>query len=486
MKVVVVGSGFAGLSTACFLSQSGADVTVIEKNEMAGGRARTFEAEGFIFDMGPSWYWMPDVFEKFYNQFGHTTSDFYELKRLDPSYQVIWQDEIVSVPSSFEQLQQLFEHYEKGAGEKLALFMKEAETKYTISMRELVFNPCLSIMEFARKEVIQSLFKMDLLQSIQQHLRKYFTHPNLLQLAEFPILFLGALPQNTPALYSLMNYADMKLGTWYPMGGMVKIVEAMYSIAQKLGVKFQFNEPVQEVISLGKEVKEIVTNKGRYVADKVVFACDYHHGEQLLSATNRNYQPQYWDKRDMAPSCVIFYLGINRKIPGLKHHNLFFDASFKEHAEALYAQPSFPENPLMYVCCPSKTDSSVAPSDGENLFVLIPTPTGHLPEDKIMNHYFEQVVQRIKQRFSVDIQPHIVFKKGYSAKNFISDYNAFKGNAYGLANTLRQTAILKPSIRNKKLRNLFYAGQLTVPGPGVPPSLISGEIVAKQILKTTR
>lgn len=483
-KVIVIGSGFAGLSAACFLAQQGADVTVVEKNEQAGGRARVFRKDGFLFDMGPSWYWMPDIFERFFNQFGKSAKDYYTLKRLDPSYRVFWDDEVADIPASFNELQAFFEAKEAGAGQKLEAFMKEAAYKYDAGINKFVHKPGLSIFEFMNWDVLSSLFKIDMFTSMHTHVRSFFKHPKLLQLAEFPILFLGALPQNTPALYSLMNYADMKLGTWYPDGGMGKIVEGMYELAQSLGVQFKFNEPVLKINAWGTEATGITTDYGVYNSDAVVVACDYHHADsELLADEFKNYTEDYWDKRSMAPSCLLYYLGVNKKVDGLQHHNLFFDAPFEKHAADLYTTPKWPENPLMYVCCPSKTDATVAPEGSENLFVLIPVAPGMEDNEDIKEHYYKIIMRRLEKRLGTNIQDAVVYKRSYAHNDFVADYNAFKGNAYGLANTLMQTAILKPSIKNKKLINLYYTGQLTVPGPGVPPSLISGEVVANQLLQ---
>jgi phytoene desaturase len=480
-KVIVIGSGFAGLSAACFLAKAGAEVTVIEKNSQPGGRARSFSANGFTFDMGPSWYWMPDVFERFFNQFSKTVEDYYHLQRLDPSYQVIWEDETVAIPANYNKLRALFETKEPGAADKLDAFMQQAAYKYAVAMNKFVHKPGLSALEFANWDVIKSAMRIDLLSSIHKHVRSYFTNPKLLQLTEFPILFLGTLPKNTPALYSLMNYADMKLGTWYPDGGMVKIVDGMYDLACSLGVNFSFGNPATSIDVYNYEATAVTTAYNKYTADSVIVACDYHHGEQLLPNEYRNYDDKYWNTRSMAPSSIIFYLGINKKLDNLTHHNLFFNAPFDQHAAELYTTPQWPTDPLMYVCCPSKTDDSVAPDGCENLFVLIPVAPGLADTQDIRERYYDIVIDKLEKRTGQTLRDAVLYKRSYAHNDFTNDYNAFKGNAYGLANTLMQTAFLKPSIKNKTLPNVFYTGQLTVPGPGVPPSLISGEIVAAQV-----
>ena len=482
--ITIIGSGFAGLSAAAYMAKEGHQVTVIEKNEQAGGRARSFESAGFTFDMGPSWYWMPDIFESFFKDFGKQPNDFYQLIRLDPSYQVLWEDLQLPLPANFTELKTVFESLEKGAGNQLELFLKEAAYKYEVGIHKFVEKPGISITEFFTLDVAKSVFKIDLLTSIHTHVRKYFSNPKLIQIAEFPILFLGALPKNTPALYSLMNYADMKLGTWYPMGGMTELVKGMQQLAMNLGVQFKFNESVLSFEYQNKSISKIITDKNTYPTDAVIAACDYHHLETaVLAPTYRNYTDDYWEKRKMAPSSILIYLGINKKLKNILHHNLLFDAPFDQHAQELYTQPQWPSDPLMYVNCTSASDPSVAPEGNENLMVLIPTAPGLIDTDEIKEAYFKKAMAKLEKHFGEDIESHIVYKRIYAAKNFIADYHAFKGNAYGLANTLDQTAILKPSIKNKHLHNLIYAGQLTVPGPGVPPAIISGKLAAQLTLK---
>jgi phytoene desaturase len=484
-QIVVIGAGFAGLSAACYLAQKGCNVTVLEKNEMAGGRARTFSEQGFLFDMGPSWYWMPDVFDKFFGDFGKKTSDYYDLVRLDPSYQVFFSEkEVVKIPANMQELEQLFEHYEKGSSLQLRAFLQQAEYKYQVGINKLVYYPSRSITEFIDVKLLVDMVRMNIFQSFAKHARQFFKNPQLLKLVEFPIIFLGATAESTPALYSLMNYADMSLGTWYPQGGMHKIVEGMVSLAKELGVTFRFSEAVTGFDIQGKNVKSVKTAQNTYTADAVVGAADYHHiDQQLLPEKYRNYSPEYWDKRTMAPSCLLYYVGVNKRLKNLLHHNLFFDEDFTVHAHEIYEQPKFPSKPLFYVSVPSQTDSSVAPEGHENLFLLIPTAPNLKDTPDIKAHYYHVIMDRLERLTGQSIRDAVVYKRAYAHSNFIADYNSFKGNAYGLANTLRQTAILKPTLKNNQLNNLFFAGQLTVPGPGVPPSLISGKVVADYMLK---
>jgi phytoene desaturase len=484
-RAVVIGAGFAGLAAATTLAQAGWRVTILEKNDGPGGRARVFRAQGFTFDMGPSWYWMPDVFEKYFARFGKKVSDYYDLVRLDPSYQVIFKGpEAVDIPAGMAGLRALFERYEPGSAVRLDEFLRQAAYKYEVGINRLVYAPSRSLLEFAEPKLLLDMLRMDVLQSMHKHVRRFFKDSRLLELVEFPILFLGATSENTPALYSLMNYADLALGTWYPRGGMHKIVEGMVSLAEEFGVEIKSSQEVTEIVVENGRSTGVRTASGFWPADAVVAGADYHHIEQqVLRPEHRHYSPQYWDSRTMAPSSLLFYLGINKKLDKLRHHNLFFDEDFGRHAHEIYEQPQWPTRPLFYASVPSQTDATVAPEGQENLFLLIPVAPDLTDDDATRERYYEMLMDRLEKHCGHPIRDAVVFKRSYAHRDFVADYHSFKGNAYGLANTLRQTAILKPTLKSKKLSNLYFTGQLTVPGPGVPPSLISGQVVAGEVLK---
>ena len=483
-KVTLIGAGISSLASASFLAKAGFDVTILEKNTTIGGRARQFKTDGFVFDMGPSWYWMPDVFEQFYAKFGHTTSDFYALKRLDPSYNVFWKDGTKTpIPADETKLYEWFESLEKGSSEKLKSFLTDAKYKYEVGMQDLVYKPSLKLTEFADIRILKGLFKLHLLSSFSKYIRKYFKNEKILSLLEFPILFLGAMPKDTPALYSLMNYADISLGTWYPMGGMFNIIEAFEKIALENGVKIITDQEVTGIKSSNKLVTHVLTKTNSYETDILVSGADYHHTDTGILEDKANYSEKYWESRTMAPSCLLFYLGIDKKLDGLDHHNLFFDEDFELHAKEIYKDAKWPSAPLFYASVPSMTDPSVAPEGKENLFLLVPIAPNLSDDEETREKYFNIILDRLEQKTGNTIRDSIIYKKSYCITDFKNDYHAFKGNAYGLANTLKQTAILKPSLKSKKLKNMYYTGQLTVPGPGVPPSIISGEVVAKEIIK---
>lgn len=482
-KIAIIGSGFSGLSAAAYLAQAGNEVQVFEKHEIAGGRARQFTtSEGYTFDMGPSWYWMPDIMESFFADFGHQVSDFFDLVSLDPQFEMIFEQEKISVPASLAALKGLFEAKEPGAGRQLDKFMQAAKFKYEVGMKDLVNKPSYSWLEFVSPQIAKSALRLDLLTNFRRYVASYFKHEHLRALMEFPVIFLGASPKDIPALYSLMNFGGYGLGTHYPIGGFYQLVLAMKNIAERQGATFHFKHAVEKIHAKGGKVTSLTINGEIQYFDAVVASSDYHHTETLLPEQFRNYSEKYWQKRTFAPSSLIYYLGIREKIPNLKHHTLFFEHDLDEHIACIYGDRKWPEKPLFYVCCPSQTDHSVAPKHKENLFLLMPLAIGIQDQESIREKYLAEMLARIEKHTGTsDLASKIEYRRSYCVSDFVADYHAYGGNAYGLANTLRQTAVLKPKIRNRRLENLFYTGQLTVPGPGVPPAIISGKLVANEV-----
>ena len=377
-ELSIIGGGFSGLSAACYAAQKGYKVTIFEKNAEIGGRSRSFSENGFTFDMGPSWYWMPEVFDRFFADFGKKTSDFYKLNLLDPGFQLVYENNaLFQVSADINKLYVAFEKIEKGAAKQLQIFLEEAEFKYKVGMQELIYKPGLSWFEYATLDVLKGIHKTHLFTSVKTYVHKHFKDQKLRAIMEFPVLFLGAMPNQIPALYTLMNYAALAGGTWYPEGGMIKIIEGLSALATSLGVTFKTDTTVKKLIVAHAEVVAIETNKGQFPTDHVIASADYAFVErELLEPADRNYSEKYWESKIFAPSCLIFYLGVNKKIDKLIHHTLFFDTDFDKHSEEIYQNPQWPSKPLFYVCCPSKTDPTVAPEGMENLFVLIPIATG--------------------------------------------------------------------------------------------------------------
>jgi phytoene desaturase len=479
-KISIIGAGFSSLSAACYLAKQGHGVDVYEKNPTIGGRARQFKENGFTFDIGPTWYWMPDIFEKFFGDFGKKPSDYYSLERLDPAYKVYFsKDDSVTIPGFPEEIRGIFESREKGAGKQLEKMLAGAAYNYDVAINDIVYRPGRSPLELVSPKTISKagLF----LKSISKMAASYFKDPGLRQIIQFPVLFLGAKPSDTPAFYNFMNYADLGLGTWYPWGGMYSVIQGMESLANELGVRIHTDSPVDEITVAGKKVTGIRVNGKLFGSDLVVSGADYHHSEQLLDAAGRSYSEKYWNSRTFAPSALMFFLGVEKKLEHVEHHTLFFDKPFDQHAASIYDHPEWPEAPLFYGSFPSITDASAAPEGKEAMIVLVPLAPGLEDTEEIREKYFHMIMNRFEDLTGQRIRDHISVKKSYATNDFIKDYNSYKGNAYGLANILRQTAFLRPKMKSRKVSGLYFTGQLTVPGPGVPPSLISGNIVSTMI-----
>ncbi|MBF03856.1 MAG: phytoene dehydrogenase [Flavobacterium sp.] len=481
-KIIVIGSGFASLSAACYLAKAGNKVTLYEKNASVGGRARRLSREGFHFDIGPTWYWMPGVFEKFFADFGKQVSDYYVLEKLAPAYDVYFQgNEKVTIADNLETIEATFESIEPGSAKKLRSFINEAQDNYAIAVDKMVYKPGNSPLELVTLETITRVGQF--FSTISKEVRKRFKNEKLIKILEFPVLFLGAKPSDTPSFYSFMNFADFGLGTWHPKKGMYAVVEAMQNLAEELGVDIHTNATVSKIlVKDGKAIGVHVNGSDEY-ADIVVSGADYHHSEQLLDKKNRMYSEAYWDKKIFAPSSLLFYVGFDKKLENVSHHTLFFDTPFEPHAKEIYDTKVWPKEPLFYASFPSKTDAFFAPEGKEAATFLIPIAPGLEDTEVIRKQYFDIIIDRLEKITQQSVKQNVIFVESYCVNDFIKDYNSYKGNAYGLANILTQTAFLRPKIKSRKVQNLFFTGQLTVPGPGVPPSLISGKIVSEQIIK---
>ena len=485
-NINIIGAGLSGLVASCYLAKRGYNVTLIDKNEAFGGRVSSMIKQGFVFDMGPTWYWMPDVFESFFSDFGKKVSDYYILERLDPSYKFFLKNNEYNIPVDEDSLYKVFENIEKGSSQNLKKYLSQAKKKYDLSMDKFIYLPNKSVFEYASFSLIKNIFSLNIFKSLRSHIASFFKNKTIKDMLEFPSMFLGGTPYNTPALYSLMNYADIVGGTWYPIGGMNEVSKAFVSLSKELGVTHIYNENITHFNILDGKIFEAVSKSGNsYKADAYICSAEYPFVQMnLIEEKYRSYNQKYWSAKNIAPSALIFYLGVSEKIQNLDHHNLFFDKDFDNHLDDIFKKNILPEEPLFYACCPSKTDSSVVPDENmENLYILIPIASNSIDTNRIREKYLNAVLERIEKISKQTIKDKIIFKDSFCVKDFKKKYNAYKGNAYGLANTLLQTAFLKPKIKDKKIKNLYYSGHFTVPGPGLPPAIISGKIVSNEIIK---
>lgn len=482
--IKIIGSGFSALAASCYLAKQGHTVTIYEKNATIGGRARQLKKEGFTFDIGPTWYWMPDVFERFFADFGKKPSDYYELTKLSPAYRVYFGiKDFVTIADNLEEIAATFETIEKGSEKQLRSFMAEAQSNYNIAIKDLVYRPGVSPLELITPETAKKIGQF--FGNISKDIRKRFKNKKLIQILEFPVLFLGAKPSDTPSFYSFMNFADFGLGTWHPKNGMYSVILAMKKLAEELDVEINTSCTIEKIIVEKGKAQGLIINGEKIAADIILSGADYHHTETLLDEKDRAYTEDYWAKKTFAPSSLLFYVGFDKKIENVEHHTLFFDVDFDRHAEAIYDNPKWPDEPLFYASFPSKTDAEAAPVGKEAGIFLIPLAPGIEDSEELRATYFEKIMDRFEKLTEQNVRKSVIFKESFCVNDFIKEYNSYKGNAYGLANTLFQTAFLRPKLKSRKVKNLYFTGQLTVPGPGVPPALISGKLVSELIDKNT-
>lgn len=485
-SVIIIGGGIGGLSIACMLGKKGYGITIVEKNEMTGGRARIFRDKGFMFDMGPSWYMMPDVFEHFFEIMGEDIKEYYKLDRLSPSYQITLKSDGKSYKfySEMQKNKDLFESIEPGAGKVLEEFLLQGKEQYELSKAEFMYKNYNSFRDFMTLRIMRQGAKLPLFKKQKQIIEKKFKSELLRKALQYQTVLLGTAPGDTPGIYTLMNYVDLVLGEWYPTGGIRAIPSSLETIAKKYGAEIKLNTPVKKIFIENNIAKGVLLENGeKLFADIVISNADVEHTDRkLLPKEYQTKSDTYWESRVLAPSAYILYLGVKGKLPQMEHHNLLFTKDWEHGFSQIFKSPEWPDDPSMYICVPSKTDTSVAPEGHENLFVLVPIAAGLSYDEKFADNYGKKVISEIANYYGIpDLKDRIVVQHSYSVKDFIADYNAFKGTALGLAHTLTQTAIFRPNNIHKKIKNMFYVGAGTNPGIGMPICLISAELAYKRI-----
>ena len=492
-KIIVIGAGFGGLSAAAYLAKAGHEVTVIEKNTWPGGRAQVVEFEGYRFDMGPSWYWMPAEHDRWFSDLGFDRNDYYGLTRVDPSYTVFYGTgeakdprRRIDVPADYRKACAVFEKIEPGAGERLKSYIEDCGRKYRFAMDNYIYTNYRSPFDFLNLTSMKNLSTLNVFSSYRGMIRRYIQNPDLRKILEFPVVFLGSMARKTPAMYTLMNYIDFILGTWYPDGGFSGVAAAMKKVCDSLGVKFRFSTEAAGFVSEGREIGAVRLREGgaekRLPCDFVLANADYAHVElDLMGKAERAAAVRSWNRKSLAPSVLNFFVALDRKLEGLAHHTFFFDSDWDTHFDAVYGKPRWIERPLFYIHVPSVTDPHVAPEGGEALYILIPAAPGLTASPDLRESFLRHTIARMEEHTGIDIAGHIVDSRSYSLGEFQSDYHAYKGNAFGLGQTMLQTAYFRPPNRSKSMRNLYFAGHYTVPGTGTTMSTISGRVAAMRI-----
>jgi 1-hydroxy-2-isopentenylcarotenoid 3,4-desaturase len=485
VQIVIIGAGFGGLSAAALLARDGFDVTVIEKTEQPGGRASVYSEQGYNFDMGPSWYLMPDVYEKFFADFDKKPEDFFTLKKLNPLYRIFYYDKkVFDISADIEENYKLFDSFEEDGGEKLKEYLKSSQDLYDFSVNEMLFKDYRSVLDLLSGKLLLKSTKLRLWENLQHYVNNKFKSDEARKILEYAIGFLGGSPSNTPSFYHLVSHADLTLGVFYPQGGMREIVKAVKELAESYGAKFIFNESVKLLEVHDHIIKRVITSNGVYEPDLVVSNADYHHTEiDLLTPENRTYDVDYWEKKVLSPSAMVIYLGINRKVNGLAHHNLFLEKDWEDGFNSVFnpEMAAWPKHPSYYVNIPSLTDNNAAPDGCETIYILAPLAPGLEDTTELREAFYNLIMDDLESKLGDKIRRDVVVKKIFALTDFEERYNAFKGTAFGLAHTLKQTALFRPTHKSNKVKNLYYTGQYTHPGIGVPMTMVSSQIISKEI-----
>ncbi|KIC69422.1 phytoene desaturase family protein [Pseudarthrobacter phenanthrenivorans] len=501
--VVVIGGGISGLATAALLATEGHQVTILEKQEALGGRAYTFNEDGFRFDAGPSWYLMPEVIDHYFQLLGSSAEQELDLVKLDPGYRLISEGAggPVDVPAGRAKVVELFERLEPGAGARLEQYLDSAAETYTMAKRRFLYPTFQSFAPLLTPDILARLPRLArlLLEPLHSYAKRYVSNPSLQQILEYPAVFLGASPFTAPSMYHLMSHLDLDVGVSYPMGGFARLVEALERQARGAGVAIRSNTEVLaiETVPTGSRRRPAAVRGVRcrtgdgaqesLAADVVISAADLHHSETaLLPRHLQTYPERYWSRRTAGPSALLLYLGVRGGLPQLEHHTLLFTADWEKNFRAIFGKDTFiPEPASMYVCKPSATDPGVAPEGHENVFVLVPIP----PDpglggsgDETLEKAADAVIGQLSEWAGIpDLAERIVVRRMYGPADFERDYHSWKGTSLGPAHTLRQSAFFRAGNVSRKVQGLYYAGASTIPGIGIPMCLISAELVVKRL-----
>lgn len=488
-KAIIVGAGIGGMATANILAKAGWDVHVYEQQAGPGGRAGTLEIQGFTFDTGPSWYLMPEIYQHHFELLGIDINKNLDLVQLDPAYTIFYDyHPPVTIRTRPYDDNKTFADIEPGSDKALRKYLASASLTYNLAKKYFLFNPFTRPQTLLNAEVLRHSLRLVSLLATPMHrfIKKSFKSQALQQVLEYPAVFLGTTPFKAPAMYHLMSHLDFEQGVFYPKGGIYEFIKLMQRTGEGLGVTYHFSSPVTAITTANRRATGIELAKGEpQLADIVISNADLHFTEtQLLPTAARSYPERYWRKRTAGPSALLMYLGVSGSLPELNHHNLLFVKDWQQNFSDIYQAKIWPENPSIYVCKPTATDPSVAPPNTENLFVLVPLPSGIYNDKKRTQQYADRCLSIIAKQCNVDdLQKRIVVQKLYGPSDFEYELNSWQGGALGLGHTLFQSAFFRPSGKSRKLTNLYYVGGDTQPGIGMPMCLISAELVYKHLTK---
>lgn len=488
-KVIVIGAGYGGMAIANLLGKAGYSVVVLEKNDEPGGRIAVIKKDGYVFDIGPSWYLMPEVFEQYYSLFDASANERLELIRFTPGYKVFFDDKPeVFIQGDVGKDKAVFEAIEPGAGKKLEDYVRRSSIAYHLAVKQFLYNNFSSPKDLVSWQVIKNAHRMIplALGNLDRYVSRYFKDQRLKQLLEYHMVFLGSSPFQAPAIYTLMSHLDFISGVYYPKRGMLSLVDDMKALGTEYDITYRCATSVKRIVTNDGLSTGVELENGEIIdADIVVSNADLYHTEtKLLDETARSFGESYWKKRQPGPGALLVSLGIKGVLPELVHHNLYFVDDWRGNFKAIYEDQSVPSAPSMYVCNPTKTDPFLAPDGNENVFILIPLPAGVSLDDKQEEDIANKAVAQFSKVSGIgDLESRIVTKHIFGPDDFKDRFNAWDYNAFGgESHLLRQSIFMRTPNQSKKIKNLYYVGAGTLPGIGLPMCLIGAELTYKKIV----
>ena len=484
-SVIVIGAGIGGITAATHLAKQGLRVTVIEKNSHSGGRCDRISHQGHHFDTGPTLLIMPLLYESEFAALGASMRGVLDLKRVDPTYHLAFDDgSQLALTSDMKSLQEQLESFEHGSFQGLMRYMDEGYRHYHLGIEKLVKRDFRRASDFFTLDNLPLLYQLKPLANHYRNMSAYFDDPRLKAAFTFQDVYMGLSPFEAPATFSMMPYTELAHGVWYPKGGMYSIVEALMNLAREAGVEFIFDTAVDRIDVKDKSARGVIVNGQLSEAEAVLANADLPYVYQHLLPPDG--QTEKLDRKRYSCSVVSFFWGLDKTYETLPPHTLFLASDYRENFESIIRDLSVPANPSLYIHAPVRLDSSMAP-DGQDSIIAI-VPVGHMSENGVQDwntlrdEARRQVLRRLSSLGINDLEAHIKFEINFTPLSWRKRYNLMKGSTHGLCHNLTQLGYFRPDLQHPRYHNLYFTGASTRPGTGIPTAMVSGRLSAQRIM----
>jgi phytoene desaturase len=483
---LVIGAGVGGIVAAIHLARAGMGVTVVEKNQRPGGRCDRHDRDGHTFDSGPTLLVLPLAYEAEFRALGSSIWDALELTRVDPTYQLIFDDDCrLALTSDMAAMQQQLEAIEPGSFRGLLGYLQEGERHYRLAMERLVSRDFRRAREFFTPANMALLFQLKPLARHYGHMAGFFRSPRLKAAFTFQDVYMGLSPFEAPATFSMMPYSELAHGVWYPRGGMYRVVEVLMDIALRAGVEFAFDAEVERIEVNGTKARGVVLADGRRLGVDIVLAnADLPYVYKDLLPDEQ--AGSRLDRKRYSCSTISFFWGVDKRFDSLGPHTLFLADDYRGNFKSIIEELDLPSNPSLYVHAPARLDPTLAPPGEDTITAIV--PVGHLNGGderdwaELRDRARQAVLGRLARAGITDLEAHLKFEVSYTPLSWRKRYNLMKGSTHGLCHTLSQLAYMRPRNRHPRYGNLYFAGASTHPGTGVPTAMVSGRLAARRVL----